>query len=95
MRRPREAAIGVSADGTFKTASLKEYPPRLCEGLARALANHLRDELRAGHYRYVPAWAANERSDNYLKEWVAGAAEASACIRENAIWLPDHQPRQL
>ena len=30
--KPQVGAIGLSADGTFKTSHLKEYPQKLCEG---------------------------------------------------------------
>ena len=33
-QKPQQAAIGCNAAGVFKTAELKEYPERLCKGLA-------------------------------------------------------------
>ena len=89
--KPAEVAIGVGIDGSFKTAKLKEYPPRLCEGLARAFCEHFRMAIRAGQIRHVPEW---ETTGGDLKEWVTGAAQASSSIRTNASWLPDHQPRR-
>ena len=35
---PQETSIGLSADGHFKTAKLKAYPPALCLGIARLFA---------------------------------------------------------
>ena len=88
--KPSEVAIGVGPDGAFRTAKLKEYPPLLCEGFARAFCEHFRSAIRAGHVRFLPAWATTFGD---LKEWVTGAADASAAIRANAAWMPDHQPR--
>ena len=92
VTKPVEVAIGVGPDGEFRTAKLKEYPPLLCEGFARAFCEHFRSAIRAGHVRFLPAW---ETTHDDLKEWVTGAAQASAVIRANAAWLPDYQPRNI
>ena len=36
---PTAQSIGLSSDGSFKTSSLKEYPPALCRALGGCLAN--------------------------------------------------------
>ena len=90
--RPAEAAIGVGGDGVFRTSKLKEYPPRMCEAFARVFSDHFRTEILARRCRTVPEWSdATQLRD--LKEWVAEATAASACIRAEAVWLPDYQPR--
>ena len=38
---PRAATIGVDAEGRFRTAVLKEYPPAFCRGLAQSFLSHL------------------------------------------------------
>ena len=44
---PRTCSIGKHVDGTFKTTSLKEYPPAFCRCLARIFIHHLdRVEVR-------------------------------------------------
>lgn len=88
--KPTEGAIGLGSDGAFKTAKLKEYPPRLCEGLARSFCDHFRTAIKTGHVRYLPEWGSTYGD---LKEWVEGAAQISSHIRTNAVWMPDHQPR--
>ena len=37
---PRAATIGVDAEGRFRTAILKEYPPAFCRGLAASFLSH-------------------------------------------------------
>lgn len=49
--RPTAPAIGVDADGRFRTVVHKEYPRRLSSGLAHALASQLWRDLRARHVR--------------------------------------------
>ena len=88
--KPAEGAIGLGSDGSFKTAKLKEYPPRLCEGLARSFCEHFRTAIKAGQTRHLPEWGS---TDSDLKEWVDGAVQASSSIRTNAVWMPDHQLR--
>eukprot|EP00438_Fugacium_kawagutii_P010157 Skav235745 [mRNA] locus=scaffold1612:161426:167122:- [translate_table: standard] len=44
---PKSTSVGRSADGSFKTTPLKEYPPSLCAGLAQAFAHALTKPSRA------------------------------------------------
>lgn len=41
-------AIGRAADGTYRTAALKEYPPALSKGLAQSTLDALKDRIRSG-----------------------------------------------
>lgn len=45
-RRPTSHAIGVDADGNFRTSCHKEYPGRLSAGLANAIGSQLIRTLR-------------------------------------------------
>ena len=38
---PHTAAIGKNSDGSWKTTTLKEYPPALCRSMAISLARAL------------------------------------------------------
>jgi len=38
---PKTQTIGVDAEGRFRTAKLKEYPPALCKALAESFADSL------------------------------------------------------
>ena len=92
VTKPTEPAIGVGGDGVFRTAKLKEYPPRMCEAFARVFSDHFRTEILARRCRIVPEWADAAQCVD-LKAWLAEAATASAKIRTDAAWLPDYQPR--
>lgn len=83
--RPTAPAIGVDADGRFRTVVHKEYPRRLSSGLAHALASQLRRDLRARHVR-EPA-----NLPPPLHTWVKDIARHCAAIRSEATWLPDYQ----
>ena len=84
-QRPEAHAIGVNAEGQFRTAEHKEYPAALSAGMANAIAQPLRRSFR-------------DRSDNVTdcpappeRDWTTEVARASSVIREHATWLPDFQ----
>ena len=96
VKKPQLAAIGCNEAGAFRTAMLKEYPPKLCQGLAWAFVKHLRAALRGGRTRAVNR--GNEAAGPLMEVgemygWVAEVAEVGKTIRSDASILPDHQPR--
>ena len=92
VRKPQQAAIGCDEAGAFRTALLKEYPPRLCQGLAWAFIKHLRAAQRGGRTRAVSREAILMEAGEIFG-WMAEVAEAGMTIRSDASFLPDHQPR--
>ena len=99
VRKPKQAAIGRDDSGAFRTAMLKEYPPRLCQGLAWAFIKHLRAAKRGGHTRAVSRDFETIGSSSMgaceILDWIADVAEAGKTIRSDASFLPDHQPRTV
>ena len=83
--RPRSAAIGVDANGQFRTACHKEYPCRLSAGFANAVAMQLQRNHRAQMLR-SPALMPPP-----LSQWVHEVAHACHAVRSEAVWLPDYQ----
>ena len=83
-KKPEAHAIGVDHTGTFRTSALKEYPPKLCAGLAWAVIRGLKQPRRCGPPPdgHLPA---------AVSEWIESAAAVSAEIRQDACWLPDYQ----
>lgn len=65
-RRPVTQAIGVGADGEFRTAVHKEYPRRLSAGFAQAVSSQLLWNLRAKHVR-TPGSMPLPLSHGYMK----------------------------
>eukprot|EP00435_Cladocopium_sp_Y103_P041215 s3048_g11.t1 len=86
VQRPVDQAIGLDAEGHFRTAVHKEYPAALSLGLAHALAMELQRSTRAGKTRLTssPAPAA--------LDWISEVTQSCTEIREHAHWLPDFQP---
>ena len=83
IRKPDAQAIGVDCQGQFRTSALKEYPPQLCAGLAYAVVQGLTQAHRSG----APP---GENLDQELSEWVDKAAEISAVIQQDSVWLPEY-----
>lgn len=87
-RRPSEpwrTAIGLAADGSFKTAALKEYPHHFCVALANGIHAELCRRVQQGcQGPEAPLEAATEAR-------LRAVARASREIREDATFLPDLQ----
>ena len=84
---PEGEAIGLGADGQFKTACHKEYPAALCKGLAHAVLSEIRRRVRTGHSRLV----VSSSLDPLVLNWLEEILQAGSQIRDNAQWLPDYQ----
>ena len=84
-RRPHAHAIGVNAEGQFRTKEHKEYPAALSAGMANAIAQQLRRSFRARSVKVTDSPAPPER------DWILEAAQVSSIIREHTTWLPDYQ----
>lgn len=84
-QKPTAQAIGVSPDGTFRTACHKEYPEKLSSGLACAVASQL--------VRITRARLTQNTSDPAppLVQWIREVARDCKDIRAAATWLPDYQ----
>ena len=80
-----EPAIGRNKDGSFKTASLKEYPERLSQGFAQCTVDVLQRVSQTGSWRQGSVSAAP------LMEWCEKALQATEGIQEDAVMLPDYQ----
>ena len=85
-RRPTSHAIGVDADGNFRTSCHQEYPGRLSAGLANAIGSQLIRTLRD---RLVRAIAEPPLP---LAQFITDVnRESTAIIRDAATWFPDFQ----
>lgn len=83
---PTQIAIGKDADGKFKTAVCKEYPPLFAAGMAKAIVDQLyTDRRQFACHRLLSLDSSS------LKQWVHEALEASSWIFENSSHLPDYQ----
>lgn len=76
-----EEMIGVSSDGQFRTAKLKEYPAEFSAGLAQGIC----DFLQATTHREVQV------TDGEWETWYNMARATLAEIRSNAQMQPDLQ----
>ena len=74
--RPDGPLLGRDANGAFRTARAKEYPPALCESFARCFSDRLR-------LRHLGEFAD---ADPELAEFV----RVSACLEGSM--MPDYQP---
>eukprot|EP00435_Cladocopium_sp_Y103_P031953 s3260_g8.t1 len=86
--KPTACAIGVQANGQFRTSQHKEYPKRFCEGLAFSLTSQI--DLDRQSRRFGSATTSDDLPQD-LVQWVREAREALSAIRETATWLPDFQ----
>ena len=85
-----ETAIGRTASGSFKTASLKEYPCRFSFGMAQAIVDDLSSKVREGHVRPAP-----EKLPPATELWVDKLLEISSLIRTDATMQADFQPERM
>lgn len=85
-----EMAIGKTASGSFKTASLKEYPCRFSFGMAHAIVDDLSSKVRQGHVRPAP-----EKLPPATELWVDKLLEISSLIRTDATMQADFQPERM
>lgn len=83
--RPTTGAIGRNGTG-FRTAGLKEYPQKLCQGLATAIVSRLKEAHQRGDTCTILSTGCHE-----AWQWVQELAQASSKIREGTTWLPDYQ----
>ena len=84
---PTNVTIGKDASGKFKTAGLKEYPPKLSEAFTKAFTDQLSDDLRRGHWRALSIPEAH----NELFQWVEHTTQAGEKVSSLTSWLPDFQ----
>eukprot|EP00438_Fugacium_kawagutii_P015756 Skav233445 [mRNA] locus=scaffold1486:347703:348908:- [translate_table: standard] len=82
---PQSEAIGVGADGRFKTSALKEYSTDLCRALSGAVTDEVESALRKGQIKL----AANIPSP--ISEWIGAANQAGSHVRHGQTFLPDYQ----
>ena len=78
-------AIGRNQDGSFKTASLKEYPKQLSKGLAQTTIDALLGDFRAGN------WRIGADSGRALLDWCDKALAMTEKIDAEATMKPDFQ----
>lgn len=83
---PTEVAIGKDAQGQFKTAVCKEYPPLFSQGIAKAVIDQLCTDFRAG---VQPCNLPND--DQFLREWLREALLDCTVIHQHSTHLPDYQ----
>ena len=76
--KPERPMIGKDESG-------KEYPERLCAGLAWTLVQGLTSTARSSSLPSEGAVLLN------LKAWVEDLAKISNEIHADAVWLPDFQ----
>eukprot|EP00435_Cladocopium_sp_Y103_P028976 s1067_g7.t1 len=88
-RYPSDTAIGVGADGKFKTSAHKEYPPQLCDALAGTIVDELHQRQARGLCTDCTAMTPD------LLNWLNEAASHCGVLREGAGWLPDEQGAKL
>ena len=86
-KKPSNVAIGLDADGQFRTACHKEYPAALSAGLANAISQQLLRSSRDGRLHSRPSPAAA------VKEWISEVSSMCTEIREHINWMPDFQPQ--
>eukprot|EP00438_Fugacium_kawagutii_P015816 Skav211375 [mRNA] locus=scaffold2406:71636:77159:+ [translate_table: standard] len=81
---PQQVAIGKNDSNNFCTAALKEYPPRLCAGLAEIFIQRLRQAWIHGNTvtRHIPAGSV-------LAHWIQDVKNANR--HYGRTWLPDYQ----
>lgn len=85
---PRAVLGGKSADGSFRTAAAKEYPPGLCRALITAgVCGLRRRHIREG-IRRIPA--ASFESD--ALEWLCEMSRASSHECTASTFKLDYQP---
>ncbi len=76
-------AIGRNHDGSFKTASLKEYPGRVSQGFAQCTVDMLQRVSQTG------VWRFGSESSRLLMEWCETALRATEGINDHAVMMPD------
>ena len=81
-------AIGRNSDGSFRTASLKEYPERLSQGFAQCTVDVLQRVSQTG------LWRQGSDSAAPLVDWCEKALRATEGIQEGAVMLPDYQEKR-
>lgn len=84
-RRPTAHAIGLDAEGAFRTSCHKEYPPRLSAGLANVVGSQLLRTMRMKQVR------ATTEVPLPLARWVTDVNRDSTVVRAAKSWLPDYQ----
>eukprot|EP00438_Fugacium_kawagutii_P010603 Skav209974 [mRNA] locus=scaffold3013:98808:99671:- [translate_table: standard] len=82
---PSSEAIGVGADGRFKTSALKEYSTDLCRALSGAVTDEVETALRTGLIKLAAA------VPDSLSEWIGAAQQAGSDVRHGTTFLPDYQ----
>lgn len=84
-KRPTVHAIGLDAEGAFRTSCHKEYPPRLSAGLANVVGSQL---LRTRRMNLVRTTTDVPLP---LARWVTEVSRDSTVVRAAQTWLPDYQ----
>lgn len=82
--RPGTALVGLNAQGHFRTAAAKEYPPKLAQSLAYATVCGLARRIREEGVRAVTP------ADKALA-WFLDACQAGAHFSARSTFLPDYQ----
>ena len=86
LEKPTQAAIGVNAEGAFRTSAHKEYPEAFCKALASAIVRQFhRDKGHGRTAQFSPKVFSCETQD-----WLDACLEAGKMIW-NTSWLPDYQ----
>lgn len=81
----RIVSIGKSADGSFRTQSLKEYPEAFAAGLAQCVSDSLQRRFRRGATRFVSPVPEDV-------QWVDQVLAVASVISLQSTMLPDYQP---
>ena len=81
---PSDTAIGLGADGRFKTSAHKEYPPYFCDALAGTIIDELYSKGLKAECRACTDPAP------HLLSWLREASFHCSVVRRQA-WLPDYQ----
>ena len=84
---PQQTAIGKDEFGKFRTAVCKEYPPHFSAGMARAIIDQLRTEVRNGSRRSCEF----DFEEGPVRNWLCEALRESSMIWANSSFMPDYQ----
>eukprot|EP00435_Cladocopium_sp_Y103_P070634 s65_g35.t1 len=87
LQYPQRVAQGIGADGRFRTADCKEYPPLFCKALAKGITDRFDQALRQHEIREVSV------ESEALQQWIQEAAQASAAVYSFSTIRPDYQGR--
>lgn len=85
LRRPMQGPVGRGRDGKWRTSRAKEYPIRLCRGMAWGMLKALQSRLSKENFR--PIFLHLEPLE---RDWLLRAQSAASRIT-SSTWLPDYQ----